>query len=65
MFADMQHKIRDCKICVMLNAQKKKKCALGKRSFPKTTGFNIYQFDSSVTNIEWQQQTHFNDSRYF
>ena len=33
MFADVQNKIRDCKIYFMVNAQKK--CALGKRPFPK------------------------------
>ena len=34
MFADVQNKIRDCKICIMVNAQKKK-CELGKRPCPK------------------------------
>ena len=34
MFEDVQNRIRDCKICIMINAQKKK-CALRKRPFPK------------------------------
>ena len=34
MFADVQSNISDCKICIMVDAQKKK-CVLGKRPFPK------------------------------
>ena len=45
---------RDCKICVLLNVQKKKKCALGKRSFPKQA-LDLISIDFTVTNIEWQQ----------
>ena len=46
MFEDVQNRIRDCKICIMINAQKKKR-ALGKRPFPKQPLDSIF-IDSIV-----------------
>ena len=35
MFYDIQEKIKNCKICIMVNSGNRKKGNLGKRQFPK------------------------------